>query len=110
MATFAERLEDLRDLFVVNLPDSRRVPKENRAVDVLDDMAAEVDTLEAFRKAPVAPSYTVANLPATATAGQLAYASNGRKGAEGIGAGTGVLVFYDGSAWIAVDSGAAVAA
>ena len=29
---------------------------------------------------------------------------------EGVGSGTGVLVFYDGSNWIAVDSGATVVA
>ena len=54
-------------------------------------------------------SYTVALLP-TATAGAMAYASNGRKAGEGVGVGTGVLVFRDGSNWIAVDTGATVAA
>jgi hypothetical protein len=54
-------------------------------------------------------SYTVAGLPA-GTAGDIAYASNGRKAGEGAGVGTGVLVFKDGSNWIAVDTGAAVAA
>jgi hypothetical protein len=44
-------------------------------------------------------SYTVAGLPA-GTTGDMAYASNG----------TGVLVFKDGSAWCACDTGAAVAA
>jgi hypothetical protein len=52
---------------------------------------------------------TVANLPA-ATAGDVAFASNGRKAGEGAGSGTGVLVFYDGTAWRAVDTGATVAA
>lgn len=55
------------------------------------------------------PSYTVAGLP-TGTAGDVAYASNGRKNGEGAGAGTGVMVFKDGTAWIACDTGAAVAA
>lgn len=54
-------------------------------------------------------SYLVANLP-TGAAAQVAYASNGRKAGEGVGAGTGVLVFHDGTNWIAVDTGAAVAA
>lgn len=54
-------------------------------------------------------SYTVAGLPA-GTAGNLAYASNGRKAGEGAGVGTGVLVFKDGTAWIACDTGSAVAA
>ena len=43
-------------------------------------------------------------------AGSAAYASDGRKAGEGVGAGTGVNVFYDGSNWIAVDTGATVAA
>ena len=42
--------------------------------------------------------YTVAALPAGA-AGKVAYASNGRKVGEGAGAGTGVLVYHDGTAW-----------
>jgi len=52
---------------------------------------------------------TVANLP-TGSEGDIAFASNGRKAGEGGGAGTGVLVFHDGSNWIAVDTGATVAA
>lgn len=43
-------------------------------------------------------------------AGAIAYASNGRKNGEGAGLGTGVQVFYDGSDWMAVDSGAIVVA
>lgn len=43
-------------------------------------------------------------------AGSMAFASNGRKNGEGVGAGTGVLVFYDGNAWRACDTGATVAA
>lgn len=55
------------------------------------------------------PVYTVANLP-SATAGSVAFASNGRANGEGAGLGTGVLVFYDGTAWRACDTGATVAA
>lgn len=55
------------------------------------------------------PVSTVANLP-TGTTGTLAYASNGRKNGEGAGVGTGVLVFKDGTAWRACDTGATVAA
>lgn len=55
-------------------------------------------------------SYTVATLPAAGTAGRMAYASDGRKNGEGAGLGTGVQVFDDGSNWIAVDTGATVAA
>lgn len=54
-------------------------------------------------------SYTVAALPAVGAA-QVAYASDGRKNGEGAGTGTGVMVFSDASAWIACDSGVAVAA
>lgn len=52
---------------------------------------------------------TVANLP-TGSAGMVAFASNGRKNGEGVGAGTGVLVFHDSVAWRACDTGATVAA
>lgn len=55
------------------------------------------------------PSYTVAALPAGA-AGDVAFTSNGRKNGEGAGAGTGVLVFHDGTAWRACDTGATAAA
>jgi len=54
-------------------------------------------------------TYTVASLPAL-SAGSIAYASNGRKNGEGVGAGTGVLVFRDATAWRASDTGATVAA
>jgi hypothetical protein len=59
--------------------------------------------------APVLTSYVVASLPA-GSAGALAFASNGRKNGEGGGAGTGVLVFFDGTNWCACDTGATVAA
>ena len=51
----------------------------------------------------------VASLP-TGAAGSIAFASNGRKNGEGAAAGTGVLVFHDGTAWRACDTGATVAA
>ena len=53
-----------------------------------------------------------ADLP-TASAdneGYIYYVSNARKAAEGAGAGTGNLVFSDGSNWIRVDNGATAAA
>lgn len=59
---------------------------------------------------PGVSTYTVANLPIDVVANQIAYASNGRKNGEGVGAGTGVLVFRDGTAWRACDTGATVAA
>lgn len=52
----------------------------------------------------------VANLPARSRAGDTMYASDGRKNGEGPGVGTGVLVFFDGTNWIACDSGQTVAA
>lgn len=55
-------------------------------------------------------AYTVATLPTAGTTRRLAFASNGRKNGEGAGSGTGVLVFDDGVAWRAVDTGATVAA
>lgn len=52
--------------------------------------------------------YGTSTLPVQA--GSQAYASNGRKNGEGAGLGTGVLVFYDGTAWRACDTGATAAA
>jgi hypothetical protein len=52
--------------------------------------------------------YGTSSLPIQA--GTQSYASDGRKNGEGAGAGTGVLVFYDGSNWCACDTGATVAA
>lgn len=43
-------------------------------------------------------------------AGSQAFATDGRKNGEGAGSGTGVLCFYDGTAWRACDTGASVAA
>ncbi len=62
-----------------------------------------------FAGPPIFPTYTVANLPSTPTAGSFAFASNGRKPGEPAGAGTGVQVFGDGMHWISVCSGASVA-
>jgi len=58
----------------------------------------------------VLPSYTVLNLPSGMTAGAKAFASNGRKPGEAVGAGSGVEVFFDGQHWISSCSGASVAA
>lgn len=51
---------------------------------------------------------TVAGLPDRSRVGWVAYVTDGRKNGEGAGAGTGVLVFYDGTNWIACDSGQTV--
>lgn len=54
---------------------------------------------------------TVAGLATLSAApGDTAYASDGRKAGETAGNGTGVLVFFDGTIWAAVDTGAAAAA
>lgn len=56
-------------------------------------------------------SFAVAELPTTGVAaGNTAYATDGRKAGETGGNGTGVKVFYDGTNWIANDTGATVAA
>ena len=56
-------------------------------------------------------STIVASLPTSGNAnGDLAYALNGRKPGEAAAAGTGVVVFWSRSAWIAVTSGVAVTA
>jgi hypothetical protein len=53
----------------------------------------------------ILPSYTVAALPTSASVGAIAFASNGRKPGEVVGAGTGVQVYYDGRGWISASSG-----
>jgi hypothetical protein len=48
---------------------------------------------------PVPPTFTVALLPA-GVEGAQAYVSNGRKVGEGLGAGTGVPVYFSGGIWL----------
>ncbi len=58
-------------------------------------------------------TFTVAGLPTITNTGgtQIAFASNGRNPGEGLGAGTGVLVWNDGtSGWRTVYDGTAVLA
>lgn len=74
---------------------------------------ASIDAFECVGIHPNAHlgSYAVASLPtAELVAGDIAYASNGRKNGEAASAGTGVLVFRDATAWRACDTGATVAA
>ena len=54
----------------------------------------------------------VGALPAASAAnsGAIVFSPDCRKAAEGVGAGTGNLVFSDGSNWIRVDTGAVAAA
>jgi hypothetical protein len=63
-----------------------------------------------FAGPPVLPSYSVTGLPVSSPAGAKAYATNGRKPNEAVGAGTGVEVFCDGTRWISVCSGLPAAA
>ncbi len=58
----------------------------------------------------VLANYTVAGLPGGVSAGAKAFASNGRKPSEAVGAGTGVEVFFDGQHWISSCSGSVVSA
>ena len=60
-------------------------------------------------------NFTVATLPTTSAsptlrAGDMAYATNALKASETTGNGTGNLVFFDGTNWIRVDTGATAAA
>jgi hypothetical protein len=54
----------------------------------------------------------VGALPAASAAnlGAIVFSPDCRKAAEGLGAGTGNLVFSDGTNWIRVDTGAVAAA
>jgi len=52
-----------------------------------------------------------ADLPsATANTGRIIFCSDARKAAEGVGAGTGNLVFSVGANWIRLDTGATASA
>lgn len=55
------------------------------------------------------PTYTVSGLPTSGVV-RVAFASNGRKAGESAGNGTGVMVYYDGTAWRACDTSSTVAA
>lgn len=61
-------------------------------------------------------NFTVANLPTASTngyalaAGDIAYATNALKASETTGNGTGNIVFWDGTAWRRVDTGATAGA
>lgn len=86
-------------------PKTGRLTKD--AYDYWRDMDAAVRKLIAQGN-PVLIAALAAASPANA--GNYAFASNGRKNGETASHGTGVLVFSDGAHWIAVDTGATVAA
>jgi hypothetical protein len=45
------------------------------------------------------PSFTVALLPTSAPVGSITYATNGRRGGEGAGLGTGCPVYRTATSW-----------
>lgn len=55
------------------------------------------------------PTFTVAGLPVSGVV-RMAFASNGRKAGESAGNGTGVMVYFDGTAWRACDTSSTVTA
>ncbi len=67
---------------------------------------------QTFNAGAVVVNGMVADVTAIAgpVAGMLAFATNGRKPGQGVGAGTGVLAVYDGAAWVSCFDGAALAA
>jgi len=55
-------------------------------------------------------TYTVAGLPSSASDGQTAFASNGRRAGETAGNGSGVMCYAVSNTWITTDGGAEVEA
>lgn len=81
------------------------------ASDVWQFRVSDAVRFEINNSGPEAPNYAVASLPTSGRGpGTYVYATDGRKNGETAGNGSGVLCFYDGSNWIAVDSGQAVLA
>ena len=69
--------------------------------------------LEALEVAVWVPPDTVANINANYPAGirgRLVIATDGRKTGEGVGLGTGVMCYDDGTNWVRVDDSTTVAA
>lgn len=88
-----------------------RIGKRSSAGVVTDYVSVNDQTgVTSFSSAIGLASFTVATLPTTATPGQVAYASNGRKSGEAAAAGTGVPVYYSNSAWRVQSTDAAVQA
>lgn len=68
----------------------------------LDRINARVRALEVQERSEVAggvETFTVATLPAAGENGRMRFVSDGRKIGEGVGAGTGVVVYDDTVAW-----------
>lgn len=86
---------------------------------IFENITRRLRSLEAMERAETAGAVqasTVITLPplvgVAAEAGRLHFATDGRKTGEGVGAGSGVLVYADGTnaTWRRVDDGTAVAA
>lgn len=101
------------DLTVGDLDDDRQLRQlvldgkvsVSVANETVDNASATVGSL-----APHAlPKFTVANLP-TGFVGRVAFATNGRTGAEGAGAGTGCPVVFSNGQWRRFEDMAVVAA
>ena len=79
--------------------------------DTLDAALIDQSGRLGLTDAGMLPSYTVAELALiTGVDGRVAYASNGRAGSEGAGAGTGTPVVYTNSEWRRLEDLAIVAA
>lgn len=81
------------------------------SVSVTEDATDVAASTEGRMVSEMLPTYTVAQLSAlTGVDGRFAFASDGRAGAEGLGAGTGTMVVYSNSEWRRVEDLAIVAA
>lgn len=90
------------------MADYPQIPVDTKDFRII---ASAANTSTRRLNTPVMPEFSVGALPSSQVLrAQLAFATNGRKAGEGPGVGSGVLVFYDGVNWIAVDTGTAVAA
>jgi len=88
-------------------------PSPEELTPVFKALVRRIRALEVMERAETAggvATSTVAGLPAAGQFGRLRFATNGRKTGEGLGAGTGVLVYDDSVAWRRCDDGTTVAA
>lgn len=69
------------------------------AISNIVDRIANLETRERAEVSGAVPKYTVATLPTPGQMGRTAFATNGRKIGEGVGAGTGVPCYDDSVAW-----------
>ena len=80
---------------------------------IVRTLASRIRALEGRDRSEVTggvQALAFADLPAAGQPGRLRFVTNGRKTGEGAGAGTGTLVYDDGTAWrrVADDSTAAI--